>query len=256
MSALTMRRRGVTPHPAAGGGSAAVTNLLLPGTSGNFPSAPDSTSLSPTGDLELWLWCQLPDWTPSVSDTTLAAKFLGAGTRSWRWYITNTNAMTIQWSATDGTTLLGGQDGHQSSAVLPAFTDGVTVAGLRMTFQANDGGGNHVVKYYTTTDAPDTASPTWTQLGVTRTIAGATSIFDSSTITEIGARNTGATDKMAANSRIYRFELRKTLGSGSPDAAFLPRTLTRTAARTPSTYTDASGNVWTVNGTGWDWSTT
>ena len=106
---------------------------------------------------------------------------------------------------------------------------------MRGTLDVDDGAGNRVYKFYTST-----TGRTWTQLGATVTTAGTTSIFDGTRIVTIGADSAG-TGSLAAG-KCYAAQVRASI-DGAAVANFDPRRYTG-----GTTFTAPTGEVWTLNG--------
>jgi len=151
--------------------------LYFPGTATNSASAPDATALDITGNIDIRAKAAMDDWTPSAI-AVLIAKWTATGNqRSYRLDVNTNGTLTLFWSA-DGVT-----SSSATSTVSPTVADGQTLW-VRATLSVAS---NYAVIFYTSTDGL-----TWTQLGTTVTGVGATSIFNSTSILEIGALSGGA----------------------------------------------------------------
>ena len=158
---------------------------------------PDSATNSITGDLDIRVDVSCTSWNTG-SEQVLAAKFAGSGVRSFYFTLSTAGQLQLWWTA-DGTTLIGKQ-------VASGWT--VPTAGtrkyLRVVLDVNNGASGNDVKFYESTDT----GATWSQIGTTVTTAGTTSIFDSTTELQIGAR--GGSVGAGANlfGKIYHAEIR------------------------------------------------
>lgn len=105
---------------------------------------------------------------------------------------------------------------------------------LKVTFDANDGSGNSVVRFYTATSF----NGTWVQLGetVTEVNAVATIVYAGGSLS-IG--HTGTRSPRGIHGRVYNFELRD--GIGGTLVADLDFTA---MANGTKTHTDSQGNMW------------
>jgi hypothetical protein len=209
------------------GSVAATTGISLPGTAGNYVSAPSSAALQPAGDLDLRVRATLTDWTP-VAPNTLLAKWSDA-LSGYLLYIDTNGTLNLATSSASG------QFANTASSVL-GIADGAP-KWLRGT-RANATG---AVTLYTSDDGS-----AWTQVGTGTSAAGAIDLNAAVPVT-VGA-NSAAGNLLTGT--VHRAIV---MGGGVTRADFDPSLVTRTATRTPATYTDAQGNVWTPNGTGWDW---
>lgn len=164
-----------------------VANYLnLPGASGDYSSTPDSTALDITGDIEIIAYIAPDDWTPAAQNE-IVAKFTSTGNqRSYAFFLDSIGTLGAAWSV-DGIATL-----QEVSTASVSAANGIGLW-VRMTLDVNDGAGNRVTRFYTSTNPVTTAvgSVAWTQLGATVTTAGVTSIFASTAILEIGSINAG-----------------------------------------------------------------
>jgi hypothetical protein len=147
-----------------------------------------------TGDMDIRVNLKPATWR--TGNQTFVAKFGATGDRSFRFQIQSTGNLVFDWSA-DGSTI---QPAVNSGAAVP-FAEGAE-GWVRVTFDVDNGASGNDVKFYTSTDGD-----TWTQLGTTKTSAGVTSIFNSTTTYEIGAR-TGQSEPLTGGARIYEVEIR------------------------------------------------
>lgn len=173
------------------------SSLILPGTSGNYASTPDSAALSVTGDLEIVARVAAADWTPSA-DMTIVGKYGSAGQRSYRFGIKTTGVLTLGWSA-DGTAELS----QDSSA--PTIT--ADAQWVKTTIDVVNGG-NRIIAFYKAADQAIEPS-SWTLVS-SHTVAGNTSIFNGTAALNIGAHLDGAANQFAG--RIHRAIVRSGIG--------------------------------------------
>ena len=222
---------------AALGGSIELHNLKLPGVSGNYANTPDTAGNSITGDMEVRALVALYDWTPGAA-MTIMAKNAGANQLSWRFGVDTSGNLTYAWS-TLGVAFVVTKT--STSAVVAG--DGQKIW-VRVTMDVDNGAaGNDGAFYTSTTYNPDTNQGTWSQLGTTVTTATATSIFDSTSILELGSETTGTGNLL--NGRIYRAQLYSGI-NGTLIADFNVESAKRDAA----TFTATTGEVWTITSTG------
>ncbi len=207
--------------------------VYMPGVATNYASTSDSAALSILGDITIDVKVSMDDWTPAAN-TVLAAKYGSASTYSYLFYVNATSGVLILATSSDGTagTALG-----NNSSVAPSVADG-SVKWVRASLDVNDGLGNRVCKFYTSDDGT-----TWTQLGTTQTTAGAVTIFDSTSVLEIGSY-LGGTAPLAGKmyrARVYNSYLQN--GSGTPvfDADFTTKTVGA------NSFTESSSNAASVS---------
>jgi hypothetical protein len=159
--------------PLAIGLQGAATRLLLPGTKGDVIDAPDSASLSITGDIEVRVDAHLLLYRPQV--WYLASKWDSAGNqRSWLLRVESDGILRWYWTA-DGSTQL------YAASTVPLETSTGRLA-IAVTHDVDNGAGGNTARFWT---APTMAGP-WTELGDPVITAGTTSLYDSTAGTEIG----------------------------------------------------------------------
>ena len=203
--------------------------LRSPGIAGNYASTPDSAAVSITGDIDLRVFCALPDWSPS-SDSTLIAKYTGAANLSYRLLVNNFSGGTLRFSASvDGSTAVSA-----TSSAAPGFTD-FSANWVRATWRQSDGR----VQFFTSSDGA-----VWVQLGTDRTIAIA-SIFNGNAVVEIGSSTAGAAQVAAGI--FYRAQIYNGI-NGTLVADFDPSRGNFNSA----TIGSSTGETWTINRTGLD----
>ncbi len=211
------------------------TYLNLTGASGSYASTPDHAGLDITGDLDVRARINCTDWTPAASFAVLA-KYGGAPQNSWVLGVTTGGNLQFITSV-DGTA----NTTIDNSTAATGIADGTT-AWVRATIDVNDGAGNHVTRFYTSTDATDDHTlVTWTQLGTTLTVAGATTIFNSTSAVEIGSVFAGTVSLMSG--KVYAaVVLSGIAGTVAADPVF-----SIGAGAGATSVTDSTGKVWTVN---------
>ena len=213
-----------------------LAHLSLPGVLANYAKTPDSAAVSVTGDLDVRVKVSVPDWTPAAG-MGLASKNGVAPQKSWLLYLSSAGLLQFYWSV-DGTVL-----NTATSTVATGLTDGTT-HWIRATIDVDNGAAGNDVKFYTSEDYnPSTGEGMWTQLGATVTTAGVTSICDGTAQLEVGGYNGGIEP---VRGQVYYFEMRNGIG-GPVVAAFDP---SRAAASGATTFTAATGEVWTINQSG------
>lgn len=126
-----------------------------------------ATSVGPsttTTTIDVRSKVSLSNWVPGARQYVIVLDSGAAPNIGWRFYVDSDGKLGFLWST----------DGTAAFAVASTVTTGLaanTIRWIRCLFQPNDGGGNRVTKFYTSTDGA-----TWTQLGTTVTTAGATTV--------------------------------------------------------------------------------
>lgn len=226
--------------------SSLSVGLKLPGTAGNYASSPDSV-LHPTGDVDIRVCAKADDWTPAVANDLIAKWGVAGGTnRAFLVNISSTGFVNL-FFAQDGTTAL-----QRTSSTAVPFADGAT-GWIRVTLDVDNGAGQHVVSFFTSTDGL-----TWAALGTPVTTSGVVNVFDATTAVMLGTD--GNVARYFAGT-IYYAEIRTGI-DGPVVAKFDASTVTPSGTQTPATFDTTFRNngdqtdtttTWTVNGTGWSW---
>lgn len=194
-------------------------------------SAPDTTQLSVTGDIDLRCDLEADSWVNGEASYDLIRKYTTTGNqRSYNFQVLSTGFLRLQWS-NDGTTVLS----STSTLVVPITTGRLSV---RVTLDVNNGAGGNTVAFYYSTDT-NLSTASWTALGSSVVTAGTTSIFDSTATCFIGfvSLNTHYI-------RIYSCEIRNGIAStvvGNPNFAI--------QSNGTSSFADTAGTpqTWTIN---------
>jgi hypothetical protein len=206
--------------------------LSLPGTSGAYSSTPDHASLDITGDIDVRVEAAATDWTPGAIKSLIGKSTSTSNQRSWRFEINAAGRLQFMWCATSG-----GTQNLLTSTVAPTVADGAKLA-VRVTFDADNGAGQHVARFYT---AP-TIDGTWTQLGAAVTAAGVAVMYSSAAPVDVGSVNNGTTQIFSG--RIYRAQIRNGIdGTLVADAPF------NYTGGGSTSFADSTGKTWTVHGT-------
>lgn len=196
---------------------AGSVRLVLPSSTDEC-TAPDTASLSITGDIDLRVEANVVNWAASGS-TNLINKSLTAGQRSYRMGVFSGGLIFIDWSA-DGTAEL-----FLNSTVPVPQTNGHQA--IRATLDVDNGAAGRTATFYT---APTIAGP-WVQLGAAATAAGTTSIFNSTSA--VAVRGGGP-------AQVYAASIRSSIGGtevGNPNFT--------AQAEGATSFADAAGNTWT-----------
>ena len=202
--------------------------LYLPGVNGNYASAPDSSALDITGDIDIRAKIAPGTWFPAAQ-YTVAAKYVSSGNQ--RAYSLQINGGLLRFQVSNNGSAVTTID---STAAVPFLFN--QTGWVRVTFDVDNGASGNDTKFFTSNDGV-----TWTQLGTTITGVGTTSIFNSSAAFEIGSRLVG-TDTVFIGS-IYRVQVRSGIdGTIAFDANFE----TAMTSQTVGSFTESSTNAATV----------
>lgn len=208
----------------------AATYLSLPGFPLDRANTPDHASLDITGDLDVRIEVSL-DYPVGAY---LMGKYATSGDhRSWGFYVDGSGHLALAHSP-DGT---AAAELTATSTIPARIMVGKRIA-LRVTLDVDNGSSGHTVTFYTAR----TMDSTWRQLGEAVVVSGTTSVFASTAALEVG----DVTDMSAAApplGKVFRAELRNGIGGSAvatPDF--------RTQASGGTTFADAAGRTWTVQG--------
>lgn len=214
-----------------------VTNdggLLVPGVSGDYASTPNHSSLQITGDIELRADVTTDQWQDSsVGFKYLVAKYgIASNKRSYALRISSGGRLNLAFS-TDGSNAFS----RSATEDLPIVSGRLAV---KITFDVNDGSGNHVVRFYYSDDI-DAPDEDWTQLGDPVTTAGTITMHSNDSVLEAGTSDTGGSINFVGT--IHAAQIRNGI-NGTVVAN--PRFSAQKSGQT--SFTDSTGKSWTVNG--------
>lgn len=214
--------------------------FYLDGTSGNYASTPDSAALSVTGDIDIRAHVNRDDWDAVSIPMTLVGKYTTSGNqRAYRFYIASGGMLTLAWSS-NGTVFLD----EVATVALSGLTDD-EATWVRATLDVDNGASGYDVKFYTSSDGSS-----WTQLGATVTGGATTSIFDSTASLRVGDIGAGAGFEFTGT--VYQAQVYDGIdGTLVANPVFQHPPTAWTMAGTTSI--DSEGNVWTLNGSAWEW---
>lgn len=199
--------------------------LALPGVTGNYATAPDSSALSVTGDIEIVANVTLSDWTPT-NIHYICGKGDGIAYDYVLFVKATTGILQLRW--------YDGAARTADSTVAPTVSDGASLW-IKATLDVNNGAGGCDVAFYTSSDGSS-----WTQLGATVTQAFTTSISDRSTAIGFGCIGAGQ-GGTAFKGTIKRVITKNGInGTTVLDADF------ESATPNASQFTESSSNALTV----------
>lgn len=173
----------------------AESYLWLPGTAGNYASAPDEAALDITGDIDIRLDIAAPSYTPA-SPSSILSKYLPTGNqRSWYVELRANGELAFLWSI-DGTAVLS-----KVATVDPTdvVADDSRVQ-LRVYMDATTG----TVTFEYRTDGVINSVIGWLPLG-TPVTGSATSIFAGTASVDFGGLNAGTSTLFGGN--YYRVQI-------------------------------------------------
>lgn len=209
--------------------------LLLPdNSSSDNVTTPDSAALDVTGDLEIRGRLGCDDWSPGGSQVIVdKLNPFDATDGGYQLLLNGDGTLLLRWS--DGSSFHS-----EASTVAVRFAD-IQVGWVRATVDVDDGGGNYVVTFYTSTDPINAhGDVAWTQLGDAITTAGTTSIAASTFSVKIGSDIFG-------NNRVDGEGYAAVILDGLGGTEVANPIFADEAAGTTS-FDDAAGNTWTLNG--------
>jgi PKD repeat protein len=229
----------ITVSVSPGGGGSGAGGLNLPGTAGTFVSTPSSAGLAVAGDLDVRVDVALDDWS------TRSAKFITKLTSSGYELMLNTNTrgLRLAWADASGPLRI-----RNSTVALPV-ANGQRLQ-VRAVLDVDNGAGGHTVTFYYRTDTSLalTDGSGWTTLGSPVTTTGTTAIKTGGSPVVLGSHIDGTREFWIGD-----YHQAVVIGSGQV-RAFLDFRSTGQLTSVPPDYsrwTDAQGNQWTVQGSGW-----
>jgi hypothetical protein len=204
-------------------------------------STPDSAALDVLGDIDVRLDVALLDY---VDPQMLAIRWAAGGHLHWALAMGAAGQLIFWWSPTG---LPAAQRWAESTIPVPAYQGQRLV--LRATLDVNNGSGGCEVRFYTSNNLN---AQMWTPLGapVGVTGAGTTSLFNATAPLYIGDNQVsitpdGTSGLSRLEGRVYGLQVRNGIaGTLKVDV--------NTAAQADAgdtSFTDATGRVWSVTGT-------
>jgi hypothetical protein len=194
----------------------------------------DSAATSPTGDLDVRALINLEGGGVSTQ-FPVASKFGGAGSRSWRLEVTTANQLFFEHSA-DGTAQI-----NRTSSVALSGAQLTSDIWIRVTLDVDNGTAGNTAIFYTSTDGN-----TWTQLGTTSTIAGTTSLFDTTQSLQWIGRGSGSISSIGKNIRFYELRVFGSLDNTNMVAWMDAGSIPPRSSATSIAYNDDLGNAGTI----------
>jgi hypothetical protein len=209
--------------------------VFLPGITGNYAFAPDSSALDITGDLDLRVYCAPDTWTPAA-DTGLINKYgYSDNNRSYSlgWHtVADYSKLTFRIS-TAGTTANFTATASENVPFLAGQS-----GWARATYQRDTGSGQCEVKFYYSTNGT-----TWTQLGTAFTAASPAATFNSTAPLLIGGIGNTTTNVSPFAGKIYRAQV---LSGVNGITAFDANFATGMTSQSVTSFTESSTNAATV----------
>jgi len=205
-----------------------VEYLSLPGISGNYASTPDSAVVSITGDIDIRVRVAPDDWTFAVFQT-FVAKWSSAPNFSFIFGANTITGLLAFYISADG---IG--NAAVFSDVLHGFADG-SPGWLRVTRAQFSG----ETKFFESSDGV-----VWTQLGASKILSAGSAISDGTAVLEVGSQSSGTINLWSG--KLYYAEVRNGI-DGTVVAKFDPA---NDAQAGSASFTSATGEVWTINGSG------
>lgn len=203
-----------------------LTSLVQGSGSAAVASTPDAASLDIVGDIDLRVRVAAADWTPSAAQVLIAKWNTSGNQRSYALSLSTAGELVLEWS-TAGTAAIT----KTSTANLSALANGA-IKWVRATLDVDNGAAGNTTTFYSSDD-----NVTWTQLGAAVVTATATSIFSSSAVLELGARNSSGADFLAG--KMYAAQVLTGIAG---------TVVANPLANGSTGFTDSTGKVWT-NGT-------
>jgi hypothetical protein len=203
------------------------TSLWLPGTSGNYASAPYVAAMAPGSDDFEIEFVAIINWSGSLS--VLAGRSVASGSNQV-WRLAVTGGILLLYVSTDGIDVTALQ------TTIP-LTFGSSLGAVKCEYEANVGG---ITRCHFSTSAD--AGNTWVlHETITSDLIGALYASTAANL-EIGSRNNGATNALVGSVHRMKHIIGGTVVA-SPD--FTSPASTR--------FLDAQDNLWTINGSAWAW---
>jgi hypothetical protein len=212
--------------------------LWLPGSSGNYVSAPDAAALDIVGDICIVAKVALDDWTPADYNTVVSKHVTTGNQISWSFRVDAVTGFLCFFSTSNGAV---GTVAVAVSTAAPSVSNGGALW-LAVTVDADNGSSVSVYHFWTSDDGE-----TWTQLGDIAT-AAVIAIHAGTAPLTIGGVDAGTTSLLVG--KVYSVSVRSGIGAsgvvGGTEVASYDADLAR-----GQRYRDAYGNLFTANGSAW-----
>lgn len=210
------------------------TALYLPGVAGNYVSTPSNVTIDAiNGSFEAIVHVALDDWTTAAGSVALMSKTTSSSRRHWAFYVTTGGLLRLAINSNNAN---GSGSVNATASVDLTALAAKTWRWLKVTCSYATPTGT--VAFYTSTDGT-----TYTQLGVSRSVALATSTsYTNNDPVLVGYDGlTGAYLTGKINRAIYKNGIGGT-------------TVAEWDGRMPADrFKGAQGNIWTVNGSAFAW---
>ena len=220
--------------------------LHLPRVAANFPSAPDTSELSITGDIDIRYRIAQSNLDTANGENFVSKYTTTGNQRSYQAYhVSGTSKISFGWSE-DGTLILT----EHSSVTLGSvgILDDQIYWG-RVTMDVDNGSSDADIKFWYSADLTnDPLAVTWTQLGTTQNNGSTTSINDSTAVQRVGHHTTSSSPLLA---QVFRATVLDGIGGTVVfDADFTNLSKADVEA---GTFTEDSSNAATVTLNGDEW---
>jgi hypothetical protein len=197
--------------------------LDSPGAVGDGASTPDHPDFALV-DLDFRAYVAADDWTPGGFGSIIAGQWIAPSQQQWYLGIDTTGRLVFGYSTTGANTTT------RTATVATGFANG-TPHWVRVTFDANNGSGQHVVTFYGSDDGV-----TWTTIGAPVVTAGTVTMFNSTSPLQVGPL-------LGFAGQVRSLELRPLIDgtiATNPDFTIQPVGAT--------SLVDSTGKTWTVVG--------
>lgn len=213
---------------AAINSSTAKFGVVDGSATGSYFSTPDKAALQPTSSVRIQALISMPTWTPAAR-SAIYGQFSGGAP-------TTDGALAEFAVETNGSlrTLLTRNDGTQVNAIATTLLTGLVNSGGSLWVRADFTLADTTTIFYTSQDGVN-----WSTLGTPVVSSTITSFNNSALAIAVGAGNSFASHPMAG--RVYRLQY---YADGVLALDFNPNLST-----SAQTFTAATGEVWTSNGT-------
>lgn len=212
--------------------------LYSPGTTGHSTSTPDSAPLDIVGDISLIAEIAPISWASGVNQfPIIKGVTTTVGNLAYAMRIATTGNISIYWSDSGtGTVRVA------NSNVIPGFAANARRF-IAATLDVDNGAGGNTARFWSSLDGA-----TWTKIGtdvITATVAAIAVTNHSLVLGHFVPGSSGLPGNF------YSASISNGIGVGGLPGGVEVANWRAYPRSNP--YTDAYGNVWTVNGTGWEW---
>lgn len=223
---------------------------VLPGASSvslsdstTYVSTPDHADFDVV-DVDCRVSLSTPVWPPSPQAGVLGGQQGSSPNRRWSMMLAATTGRPIMVLSTTGSNTV-----YKTGTAAPPGAAADTMMHLRFVLDPDNGASGYTCRFYSRTDTDIHLNTGWTQIGADVVTATAFTLPFSAATLQVGHNQNQDTPLPGK----YRRMVLMSGIAGTVVADFDATKVSFTAPQLPTTYTDTTGKVWTMQGASWNW---